>query len=96
MDSIKKPKTFVKRVIKTTEPKKIQPLTRPKSLSEGFSQVGLKAKKLGVDWRFSNGATLVEDQTPNINIIPKIVEYMKTHTGTNVTVTIASILKGAR
>ena len=36
------------------------------------------------------------DMPLDANNISKIVNYMATHTGTNVTVTIASILKGAK
>ena len=91
MDSVKK-----KRPIKTTVKPSPNPVRRATSLAEGFALAGLKVKKLGTDWRFSNGATLVEDQLPHANSIPKIVEYMKSHPGTNITVTVASILKGAR
>ena len=95
MDSVKKKtarKTATKSAVKPTP----NPIRRASSLSEGFALAGLKVKKLGTDWRFRNGATLVEDQIPHVNSIPKIVEYMKSHPGTNITVTIASILKGAR
>tara|TARA_R100000995_G_scaffold47930_1_gene22829 strand:+ start:3758 stop:4045 length:288 start_codon:yes stop_codon:yes gene_type:complete len=95
MDSVKKKQTS-KTADKTPPKAKIKPVRRPNSLSEGFAQAGLKFKKLGTDWRFSNGATLIQDQEPHYNNISKIVNYMATHPGTNVTVTIASILKGAK
>ena len=93
-----KPKRKYKRISKPEEPvsEPVKPKKTFKSLSEGLADVGLKFKKLGPEWRFGDGSTLVEDITPEKEDINKIAEYMKRKAGGSITVTVASILKGAK
>ena len=96
MDSVKPNKKAPLPKVKRAAPPPPPSVKTPKSRSVAFAMAGRKFKKLGSDWRFSNGATLVQDQEPDLTNIGKIARFMETHKGTNVTVTIASILKGAK
>jgi len=88
-----------KRVVKEKTP--IEPIvTKPKkqykALSEALKDKSLKFKKLGIDYRFSDNSTLVEDHIPDAKEFNRIADYMKKKAGTGITVTIASILNGAK
>jgi|TARA_R110000744_G_scaffold55347_5_gene117088 hypothetical protein len=88
-----KPKRTYKKIVK--EPVVIKP-KEYKALSEALRGAGLKFKKLGIDYRFGDNSTLVEDHTPDTKEFNKIADYMKKKAGSGITVTIASILNGAK
>jgi|TARA_X000001388_G_scaffold46900_1_gene33512 hypothetical protein len=91
-----KPKRKYKKVIKKPEPVVEKPKKEYKALSEALKDVGLKFKKLGVDYRFGDNSTLVEDHIPDAKEFKRIADYMKKKAGSGITVTIASILNGAK
>ncbi len=81
---------------KQIEAENVKP-SDPNSLGEAFKARGWKVKKLGTDWRFSNGATFKETEKlyrHQINpVLDYFAEYCKDRRPNDVTLNSASILK---
>jgi cell fate regulator YaaT (PSP1 superfamily) len=90
-----KPKRTRRRKIKV-EPVVEKPKKQFKALSEIFKDRNFKVKKLGIDYRFSDNTTLIEDVTPDREDLEKIADYIQNKAGKGISVTVTSILKGAR
>ena len=80
----------------TAEPVVEKPKKQFKALSEIFAHRKFKVKKLGPDFRFSDNTTLVEDIIPEPKDLEKIADYIQSKAGQGISVTVTSILKGAK
>jgi cell fate regulator YaaT (PSP1 superfamily) len=78
------------------EPVVNKPKKQYKALSEIFKDRKFKVKKLGIDYRFSDNTTLIEDVVPDREDLEKIADYIQDKAGKGISVTVTSILKGAR
>tara|TARA_R110000824_G_scaffold206134_3_gene391159 strand:- start:321 stop:611 length:291 start_codon:yes stop_codon:yes gene_type:complete len=78
------------------EPVVDAPKKQYKALSEIFKDRKFKVKKLGIDYRFSDNTTLTEDVRPEPKDLEKIADFIKSKTGQGISITVTSILKGAR